>query len=93
MFYLLIGKIRNFPPKIQLPNNQKVKNIAIFFPTDENSFRLSLYSFRKFDFNKENITYYFIINQKFPDVMEISDSENNILEINIRPIINSCNSI
>ena len=82
MFYLLIGKIRNFPPKIQLPNNQKVKNIAIFFPTDENSFRLSLYSFRKFDFNKENITYYFIINQKFQNMINLSSP--NMIFVNYK---------
>ena len=82
MFYLLIGKIRNFPPKIQLPNDQKIKNVAIFFPTDENSFRLSLYSFRKFDFNKENVTYYFIINQKFHNMISLSSP--NMIFVNYK---------
>ena len=61
MFYLLLGKIRKIPSKIQLPNDKKIKQVVIFFPIDENLFRLSLYSFRKFNLHKDNIRYYFVI--------------------------------
>ncbi|MBI89818.1 MAG: hypothetical protein CMG60_07010 [Candidatus Marinimicrobia bacterium] len=82
MFYLLVGKIRKVPPKIQLPNNNRVKEVIIFFPIDENLFRLSLYSFREFDLNKDNIKYHFIINQKFQNMINLSGP--NLIFVNHR---------
>ena len=72
MFYLSLGKIRRVPSKIHLPNDKKVKEVIIFFPVDENLFRLSLYSFREFNLNKDNIRYHFIINQKFQNMINLS---------------------
>ena len=72
MFYLLLGKIRRNPSHIKFPNRDKIKRVIIFFPIDENLFRLSLYSFRKFDFHKDNIDYYFIINQKFQNIINLN---------------------
>ena len=75
MFYLLLGKIRKIPSKIQLPNDKKIKQVVIFFPIDENLFRLSLYSFRKFNLHKDNIRYHFVINQKFQNLIHLSGPE------------------
>ena len=72
MFYLFLGKIRKVPSKIELPNNKKVKEVIIFFPIDENLFRLSLYSFREFNLNNDNIKYHFIINQKFQNMINLN---------------------
>ena len=86
MFYLFLGKIRRVPSKIQLPNSKKVKEVIIFFPIDENLFRLSLYSFREFNLHRDNIKYHFIINQKFqnminlngPNLIFVNHKKNNI---------------
>ena len=72
MFYLFLGKIRSVPSKIELPNNKKIKEVVIFFPIEENLFRLSLYSFREFNLNRDNIKYHFIINQKFQNIINLS---------------------
>ena len=72
MFYLIIGKIRKNSSQIEFPNNKKIKRVIIFFPIDEDLFRLSLYSFRKFNFHKDNIEYYFIINQKFRNIINLN---------------------
>ena len=71
MFYSILGKIgRNFS-KIKVPNQKNLKKIIIFFPIDEDSFRVALYSFRKFNFYNSNIEYFFIINQKFQDLIKL----------------------
>ena len=72
MFYLLLGKIRNNSSKIQLPNDNNIRQVIIFFPIDEDSFRLSLYSFRNFNFNENNIKYYFVINEKFRNIINLN---------------------
>jgi len=72
MFYLLLGKIRRNPSQIELPNHKKIKRVIIFFPVNEDLFRLSLYSFRKFNFHQDNIKYYFIINQKFQNMINLN---------------------
>ena len=82
MFYLLLGKIRKSPSKIELPNQTKIKRVVIFFPIDENLFRLSLYSFRKFNFYQNNIKYYFIINQKFQNIINLNGP--NLIFVNYK---------
>tara|TARA_A100001011_G_scaffold361788_1_gene410199 strand:+ start:2119 stop:2682 length:564 start_codon:yes stop_codon:yes gene_type:complete len=72
MFYLLVGKIGKSNSKIQIPNCEKFKKVILFFPINEESFRVSLYSFRKFNFHKNNITYYFVINEKFRDLINLN---------------------
>ncbi len=72
MFYLLLGKIRKNRPQIKFPNHKKIKRVIIFFPIDEDLFRLSLYSLRKFDFHKNNIEYYFVINQSFQNIINLN---------------------
>jgi hypothetical protein len=72
MFYLIFGKISKKSAKIEFPNNKNIKNIAIFFPSDEQSFRIALYSFRDFNFFDKNINYYFIINQRFENLINLS---------------------
>ena len=72
MFYLLLGKIRKNSSKIEFPNHKKIKRVIIFFPVNEDLFRLSLYSFRKFNFHQDNIKYYFIINQKFQNMINLN---------------------
>ena len=49
MFYSIFGKIGSNFSKIEIPNQNKIKKVIIFFPIDEDSFRVSLYSFRKFN--------------------------------------------
>ena len=72
MFYLLLGKIRKNRRQIEFPNHEKIKRVIIFFPIDEDLFRLSLYSLRKFDFHKNNIEYYFVINQSFQNIINLN---------------------
>ena len=72
MFYLLLGKIRKNSSKIEFPNHKKIKRVIIFFPVNEDLFRLSLYSFRKFNFHQDNIKYYSIINQKFQNMINLN---------------------
>ena len=82
MFYLLLGKIRKNSFKIKLPNRNKIKQVVIFFPIDEDSFRLALYSFRNFDFNENNIRYYFVINEKFRNIINLN--KFNLIFVNYR---------
>ena len=72
MFYLLLGKIRKNRSQIEFPNHKKIKRVVIFFPINEDLFRLSLYSFRKFDFHQNNIEYYFVINQRFQNIINLN---------------------
>ena len=72
MFYLLLGKIRKNHSQIEFPNHKKIKRVVIFFPIDEDLFRLSLYSFRKFNFHQNNIEYYFVINQNFQNIINLN---------------------
>lgn len=71
IFYLFLGKIGKNNSKIRFPNNRKFKKVIIFFPINEDSFRVSLYSFRKFNFHQNNISYYFIINEKFRNLINL----------------------
>ena len=82
MFYLLLGKIRKNSFKIKLPNRNKIKQVVIFFPIDEDSFRLALYSFRNFNFNENNIRYYFVINEKFRNIINLN--KFNLIFVNYR---------
>ena len=72
MFYLLLGKIRKNRSQIKFPNHKKIKRVVIFFPIHEDFFRLSLYSFRKFDFHQDNIDYHFVINQNFQNIINLN---------------------
>ena len=82
MFYLLLGKIRKNHSQITFPNHKKIKRVVIFFPFDEDLFRLSLYSFRKFDFHQNNVKYYFVINQSFQNIINLNGI--NLLFVNYK---------
>ena len=72
MFYLIFGKISKKTAKIKFPNHTNVKDVVIFFPANEKAFRVAMYSFREFDFFKNNINYYFVINQKFENLIKLN---------------------
>ena len=80
MFYSIFGKIGNNFSKIRFPNQDNIKKVIIFFPLDEDSFRVSLYSFRKFNFYNTNVSYYFIINQEFRNLINLTGP--NIVYVN-----------
>ena len=50
------------------------------FPIDEDSFRVSLYSFRKFNFYNTDVSYYFVINKKFENLINLTGP--NIFYVN-----------
>ena len=80
MFYSIFGKIGDNFSKIKFPNQNDIKKVIIFFPIDEDSFRVSLYSFRKFNFYNTKVSYYFVINQKFENLINLSGP--NIFYVN-----------
>ena len=72
MFYLIFGKISKKSAKITFPNNKNIKQAILFFPSDEEAFRVAMYSFREFNFFNKNINYYFVINQKFENLIKLN---------------------
>ncbi len=80
MFYSIFGKIGDNFSKIKFPNQNHIKKVIIFFPVDEDSFRVSLYSFRKFNFYNSDVSYYFVINRKFENLINLSGP--NIFYVN-----------
>ena len=72
MFYSIFGKIGDNFSKIRFPSQDNIKKVIIFFPLDEDSFRVSLYSFRKFNFYNTNVSYYFIINHEFRNLINLT---------------------
>ena len=80
MFYSIFGKIGNNFSKIEIPNKNNIKKVIIFFPIDDDSFRVSLYSFRKFNFYNTNVNYYFIISQQFQNLINLNGP--NIIYVN-----------
>ncbi len=65
MFYLILGKIKKNNPQIKLPNRESVNKVLLFFPKDENEFRLSLYIFKDLFLIDNNTKYTLIINKNF----------------------------
>ena len=72
MFYLIFGKISKQTAEIKFPNHKNVKDVVLFFPSNEKAFRVAMYSFREFDFFNKNINYYFVINQKFQNLIKLN---------------------
>ena len=80
MFYSIFGKIGYNFSKIKIPNQNHIKKIIIFFPIDEDSFRVSLYSFRKLNFYNTDVSKYFVINKKFENLINLTGP--NIFYVN-----------
>ena len=91
MFYLISGKIRRKSTKIEIPNYKNIKKIVLFFPSDEDSFRVALYSFRDFNFFNKDIKYYFVINQKFENLINLNGPDLIFLRYN-RNSVTFCNT-
>ena len=72
MFYLIFGKISKKTAKIKFPNHENIRNVVLFFPSNEEAFRVALYSFREFNFFNTNTNYSFVINQKFKSLINLS---------------------
>ena len=90
MFYLIFGKISKKTAKIKFPNHKNVKNVVLFFPSNEEAFRVAMYSFREFNFFNENINYYFIINQEFENLIKLNEPNLIFLRYN-RTSVSFCN--
>ena len=74
MFYLLLGKIERVSPQIKLPNKESINNVVIVFPKDETDFRISMFKFKDFYIKKNNIIYFFLINQNFLEPFNLKKS-------------------
>ena len=64
LFYLkLLGKIKKIDNSIEVNQKKtnKIKNVLIIFPIQEEQFRVALYSLRNL-VKKENVSYYYLIN-------------------------------
>ena len=72
MFYLIFGKISKKSAKINFPNHKDIKRAILYFPSNEEAFRVAMYSFRDFDFFNKDIDYYFVINQKFENLIKLN---------------------
>ena len=73
-----------------LYNHKNIKQAILFFPSNEEAFRVAMYSFREFDFFNKNINYYFVINQKFENLIKLNGPNLIFLRYN-RSKVYFCN--
>ena len=73
LYFKFTGKLKKTsnPIEINQKNNKSIKNILIFFPINEEAFRVALYAFRKLK-KKENINYYYVINNIYKHHFSLS---------------------
>ena len=73
LYLKFTGKIKISKSFIEIKQNQTkpIKNILIFFPVKEDSFRVALYAFRRFK-KKKNVNYYYVINNIYKHHFNLS---------------------